>query len=381
MDAPPRIGPFSNPLQAPVGSLAMPVEPLTLTSSLTAAATRMTSEGLSALPVTAAGLYQGLVTEADLARALSIGLSEDTAVSEVMIQSPPAVAGFQPGSEALRIFAETGARAIAVTDAHDFVIGMITPSRLMVQVDQEARPRLVGGLATPFGVYLTTGAVAGGAKSWQLVATGGLMFVMFVLASTAAQALMMGISPSFLRTGTGQGVLSALGLVLFLLGLRFSPLAGYHAAEHMVVHAIEQGEPLREETVRRMPRVHPRCGTNLAVTVMLFLGLMQTPWTPLVELRLLVAVIAAVFFGRPLGSIVQSVFTTRTPNSAQLQAGIAAGRELLTRYQTGGHVVAGAGVRLVRSGLFHLMFGSFATAGVIALLYEVLRIPSLWRVL
>jgi CBS domain-containing protein len=380
MDAPPRIGPYSNPLQAPVGSLAMPVEPITVSSSLTAAASRMTSEGVSALPVTALGIYQGLVTESDLARALSIGLSDDTAVSEVMIQSPPAVAGYQPGSEALRIFAESGARALAVVDAHDAVIGIITPSRLMVQVDQEARPRLVGGLATPFGVYLTTGAIAGGAKSWQLVATGGLMFLMFVLASTVAQALMMGVSPEFLRTNTGQGVLSGLGLLLFLVGLRFSPLAGYHAAEHMVVHAIEQGEPLREETVKRMPRVHPRCGTNLAVTVGLFLGIMNAPWLML-EVRLLIAIIVALFFGRPLGSIVQSVFTTRTPNSAQLQAGIAAGRELLTRYQTGGHVAAGPVQRLVRSGLFHLMFGSFVTAGAIALLYEVLRIPGLWRVL
>ncbi len=380
MDAPPRIGPYSNPLQAPVGSLAMPVEPVTLSSSLTAAASRMTTEGVSALPVTALGIYQGLVTESDLARALSIGLSDDTPVSEVMIQSPPAVAGYQPGSEALRIFAESGARALAVVDAHDSVIGIITPSRLMVQVDQEARPRLVGGLATPFGVYLTTGAIAGGAKSWQLVATGGLMFLMFVLASTVAQALMMGVSPEFLRTSTGQGVLSGLGLLLFLVGLRFSPLAGYHAAEHMVVHAIEQGEPLREETVKRMPRVHPRCGTNLAVTVGLFLGIMNAPWLML-EVRLLIAIIVALFFGRPLGSIVQSVFTTRTPNSVQLQAGIAAGRELLTRYQTGGHVAAGPVQRLVRSGLFHLMFGSFVTAGAIALLYEVLRIPGLWRVL
>lgn len=380
MDVPPRLGPFSNPLQAPVGSLAMPLEPVTMSSSLTMAASRMTSEGVSALPVTAAGLYRGLVTESDLARALSIGLSDDTPVSEVMIQSPPAVAGYQPGSEALRIFAESGARALAVVDAHDYVIGMITPSRLMVQVDQDARPRLVGGLATPFGVYLTTGAIAGGAKSWQLVATGSLMFLMFVLASTAAQAMIMGVAPEFLRTNSGQGALSALGLILFLLGLRFSPLAGYHAAEHMVVHAIEQGEPLREETVRRMPRVHPRCGTNLAVTMMLFLGIMNAPWLPL-EVRLLIAIIVALFFGRPLGSVVQAVFTTRTPNSAQLQAGIAAGRELLTRYQTGGHVVAGPGLRLVRSGLFHLMFGSFAAAGVTALLYEVLRIPALWRVL
>ncbi len=31
----------------------------------------------------------------------------------------------------------------------------------------------------------------------------------------------------------------------------------------MVVHAIEEGEDLTLEKVRPMPRVHPRCGTNL----------------------------------------------------------------------------------------------------------------------
>jgi uncharacterized protein YqhQ len=41
----------------------------------------------------------------------------------------------------------------------------------------------------------------------------------------------------------------------------------------MVVHAIERGEPLVLEVVRRMPRVHPRCGTNLVAGIALFLGL------------------------------------------------------------------------------------------------------------
>jgi uncharacterized protein YqhQ len=36
-----------------------------------------------------------------------------------------------------------------------------------------------------------------------------------------------------------------------------------------VVHAIERGEPLLAESVRAMPRVHPRCGTNIVAAAFL----------------------------------------------------------------------------------------------------------------
>lgn len=41
----------------------------------------------------------------------------------------------------------------------------------------------------------------------------------------------------------------------------------YHGAEHMTIHALERGDPLRPEHIRRYPTAHPRCGTEFLVVV------------------------------------------------------------------------------------------------------------------
>ncbi len=43
----------------------------------------------------------------------------------------------------------------------------------------------------------------------------------------------------------------------------------YHGAEHMTIHALEAGDPLVPERVRRYPTAHPRCGTEFLVVVIL----------------------------------------------------------------------------------------------------------------
>jgi uncharacterized protein YqhQ len=43
----------------------------------------------------------------------------------------------------------------------------------------------------------------------------------------------------------------------------------YHGAEHMTIHALEAGDPLTVEAVRRYPTAHPRCGTEFLVVVIL----------------------------------------------------------------------------------------------------------------
>lgn len=43
----------------------------------------------------------------------------------------------------------------------------------------------------------------------------------------------------------------------------------YHGAEHMTIHALEAGDPLRIEEVRKYPTAHPRCGTEFLVVVVL----------------------------------------------------------------------------------------------------------------
>ena len=43
----------------------------------------------------------------------------------------------------------------------------------------------------------------------------------------------------------------------------------YHGAEHMTIHALEAGDPLTVEEVRKYPTAHPRCGTEFLVVVIL----------------------------------------------------------------------------------------------------------------
>src|SRR5690606_35007100 len=120
-------------------------------------------------------------------------------------------------------------------------------------------------------------------------------------------------------------------VLVFLAGLRFAPLAGIHAAEHKVVHAIERGEELIPSVVKRMPRVHPRCGTNLAVGAMVFLGIMSWEAIGEVELRLLAALLVTVIVWRPLGTLMQYYVTTREPNEKQIAMGIRSGKALLEK--------------------------------------------------
>jgi len=43
----------------------------------------------------------------------------------------------------------------------------------------------------------------------------------------------------------------------------------YHGAEHMTIHALEAGDPLTTDAVRKYPTAHPRCGTEFLVVVLL----------------------------------------------------------------------------------------------------------------
>src|SRR5438045_9774567 len=67
--------------------------------------------------------------------------------------------------------------------------------------------------------------------------------------------------------------LARLGLLLgylYLIGRvpDIQRVFGYHGAEHKAINAMEQGDPLDVEHVRRASRVHTRCGTGFLLLVM-----------------------------------------------------------------------------------------------------------------
>jgi uncharacterized protein YqhQ len=148
----------------------------------------------------------------------------------------------------------------------------------------------------------------------------------------------------------------------------------------MVVHAIERGEELKPEIVGRMPRVHPRCGTNIATASMLFLGIMSLDFIREQELRLLLAALVTVCVWQPLGAAVQFFVTTKPPSKAQIEKGIEAGKQLLQKMESSPVSRPNIFARLAMSGLFQVFIGATLVELLLYAIYQVLKTPEAWRV-
>jgi uncharacterized protein YqhQ len=118
----------------------------------------------------------------------------------------------------------------------------------------------------------------------------------------------------------------------------------YHGAEHMTIHALEAGDPLTTDAVRKYPTAHPRCGTEFLVVVIALsifafsLVGRQSIGIMVVSRLLLIPVIAAVGYeilrfgarhrGNPVvkaimapGILVQMI-TTKRPTDDQIEVAI-----------------------------------------------------------
>jgi uncharacterized protein YqhQ len=125
----------------------------------------------------------------------------------------------------------------------------------------------------------------------------------------------------------------------------------YHGAEHMTIHALEAGDPLTVDEVRKYPTAHQRCGTEFLVVVILLSILMfslvgrQSPIVMVVSRILLIPVIAAVGYeilrfgarhrGNPFvkvllypGLLVQMI-TTKRPTDDMIEVAIVSLEEAL----------------------------------------------------
>ncbi len=257
-----------------------------------------------------------------------------------------------------------------------------------------AAPRL-GGMATPLGVYLTDGVSGGGAGFWGLFLSGLMLGTLGLIAQGLAQGLMHALSANAAMASAGLAAalpagsawlgqiaawvaLPALSMLLVFSGLRLSPLAGTHAAEHQVVHCLERGQPLLPECVRAMPRVHPRCGTNIVAGFALFhlVFLVVFAWAQAsnygtfdaVTLGLVAATPVCLALWRRLGGWIQYWLATRTATPAQIDSAIFAARQVLSRReQRHGRVRFRPIRRIWAMGLPQVMAGYFALLGVVML--------------
>lgn len=334
-----------------VSNIVRPCPTVQVSDSVGKAAEAMRRSGCPILPVLQNGMVVGMIDEESLL-SVSLNSHRDLKVGDLMRPAIPPITPDTPLSYAAWLMKTQGLPALPIVGVDGKLQGMVTRSDVISALLRGLRPQRIGGMATPLGVYLTTGNHRGGVGDFALVATGVAMAFCLV---TARVLVLIGLylADSILRpimgasygsgffipylTGFGYtpfshllDILPWVEILVFFVLMRLLPLTGYHGAEHQVVHAIERGEDLTFEAVSRMPLEHPRCGTNLAALIILVSTALVSNISPFVKVAL---VVLAVFFWRQLGMWLQRLFTVKRPKPHQLKSGLKAGEELLLRFQ------------------------------------------------
>jgi uncharacterized protein YqhQ len=177
----------------------------------------------------------------------------------------------------------------------------------------------------------------------------GLAILLFVVIPTfAAKYIHSAVTDSRLLN-TFEGLLRLAIFFLYIWGISLMKdiqrVFQYHGAEHKTIHAYEAGEELTVENIRKYSRLHPRCGTNFLLIVMVvsiimfaFLGWPDL-WLRILSRIVLLPVVAGIayeiirFAGRSKAGWVACAITpglwlqqltTREPSDDQIEVAIAA---------------------------------------------------------
>ncbi len=255
-------------------------------------------------------------------------------------------------SQVEQLFLVARTDLLAVTDDFGYYLGCIAARDLLLGAHVPVRLPSLSGMATPFGVYLSDGTLQAGASNLALAAGGATIGACITLSMVLIRVSLIGLSRVFHQDLTvysldyvapdGDFIRGSIAVsihlattALFLIMIRCSRIAGYHAAEHQTVHAIERGEPLVADVVARMPRPHPRCGTNLMGGAILFVNLMSIgrAFNFDQESAPLLAAVITMMFWRKFGTFLQAVLTTRPASYKELMSGINAAESLATKYR------------------------------------------------
>lgn len=359
-----------------IGQLAVKVRVLAPEDSIGRAAEAVRASTVGAAPVVAEGRLLGLVTGAVLGSALAgrQGLdAERVRVESLALEPAVALPEMIAPEDALQFFHANGVEVAPVLDGAGCLIGMISQAELSTAVCRRVKPALIGGMATPFGVYLTGGGVRGGVGDLALMSTGVFMGVLNLSAFLLAEWLfsrggllrLQSVAAWFasLHPGVREQTEVGVAFLLFALLFRLSWVTGCHAAEHQVVHAMEAGDDLKPDVVGSKPRVHPRCGTNLVVAVGIMTAVWQ--WRDLGDYGPVVGLLLTFFLWRRIGGWVQQHVTTRKATPEQIESGIFAGRQLMHRFQQEGPR-GGFGRRIWNMGLLQVLGGWLVVLAVMA---------------
>jgi uncharacterized protein YqhQ len=115
------------------------------------------------------------------------------------------------------------------------------------------------------------GLAMAGAMAMALLLGVGLFFLLPLYATHLLAGLVPALRGS-IAFNLADGAIRVLIFVLYIAGITrmkdIRRVFEYHGAEHKVINAYEAKADLTPETVRKYPRLHPRCGTSFLLFVM-----------------------------------------------------------------------------------------------------------------
>ncbi len=188
--------------------------------------------------------------------------------------------------------------------------------------------------------------------SWEMFFSVALAFVLgiglFFLLPVGLAHLMGDIVTGYTWQNILEGVIRILIFLAYVWGISLMKdiqrVFQYHGAEHKVIHTLEANEELTVENARKYKTLHPRCGTNFLLIVMVIsilvfslLGDTNLLWRFVSRVVLLPVVagvsyellkVAGKYYKHPLvqffsapGMWLQKL-TTREPDDSQLEVAI-----------------------------------------------------------
>ena len=100
-----------------------------------------------------------------------------------------------------------------------------------------------------------------------------MAIVLFVIIPTYAAKFLHSVTDDTRLLNTAEGVLRLLIFLAYIAAISMMKdirrVFEYHGAEHKTIHAYEAGLPLDVAHIRSFSTLHPRCGTNFMLIVML----------------------------------------------------------------------------------------------------------------
>ena len=198
-------------------------------------------------------------------------------------------------------------------------------------IEQEFNPKYAG-IATPFGIRMYNAWGYTGTSNWNLFVYGAVVAIIVSWMSTVLFVINAILKAKFGFVIEEQ-FSTALQLILFMLMFRFTPISSIHASEHQVIHALEKGLTLDQDTVRQQSRIHPRCGTQFVALIVVML--ITSSILSFAHLNFYLDFFITIVVGAALkdfvGNLFQKYLTTKEARDIDIDNAIKLGLELNTK--------------------------------------------------